>query len=118
MTSFATGPEELRILIERSGGSTTPIIAQSLASVVAVRAQECVPGMAPTVLRFIAAFNRWSPAETVMNALAAVQHVMHYVDASAGDSLRPVSAFVRKCLDYEGRHLQEKGRMKKVLTAR
>src|SRR5256885_11336075 len=87
MTLFATGPEELGILIERYGGSTTPIIAQSLASVVAGRAQESAPGMGPTVLRVIAEFNCWVPAETVMNALTARSHKLHYVFCAAGARL-------------------------------
>ena len=104
MDSLATGTQELAILVERYGNSTAPNVAPVITSLVATRAQQPSPEMAQVVLRLVAAFNCWSPAETVMNALTAVQHMLHYVDAAAGDSLRPVSAFLRKCLDYEGRH--------------
>jgi len=103
MNAFARGPEELRALIDRYGSSTTPIISQSLGSVVAVRAQEPTQEMARLVLTFVARFRCWKPDETVMNALTAVQHCLHYVEPSVGESLRSLSPFFRKCLAYEGR---------------
>ena len=103
MNAFATEPKELSALIDRYGSSTTPVICQSLGAVVGLRAQRPSQSTAAAVLTFISHFQCWEPDESVMNALTAVQHCLHYVDPSVGGALRSLSPFFRNCLAYEGR---------------
>ena len=103
MESFASGTDELISLIDRYGRSVTPSIANPLAFMVAVRAQRPTQEMAKTVLHFIKGFGCWEHPSTVTNCLTAVQHCLHYVDAAA-EALRYLSPFLRKSLEYNGRH--------------
>jgi len=103
MESFAKGLDEIAILIERYGVSLTPSIANPLTFVLARKAERPTPRMAMLVLSFVDLFKCWDHPSTVMNSLTAVQHCLHYVDDSAGDALRHLSPFLRKCLDYDGR---------------
>lgn len=104
MEAFAQGVEELDVLIERYGSSRAPIIAQSLACLLATRAPKPSQEMAEHVAKFVTRFSIWDHGESVMNALTAVQHTLHYVDASASETLRRFSPFLRMCLNYSGRH--------------
>jgi hypothetical protein len=102
MTAFATEPEAVRTLIERYGGSASPVIAQSLAALVPLRAEQPSQETADLVLSFIHRLRCWEPAETVISSLTAVQHILHYVDSEK--DLSSLSLFLRKCLTYNGRH--------------
>ena len=103
MDDFAIGAVDLATLIERYGHSVAPNIGPVVPSLLARRAQLPSKEMARLVLTFVARFQCWDPGETVMNSLTAVQHCLHYVDQSAGEALRALSPFFRRCLEYDGR---------------
>ena len=104
MEDFAVGAYDLAALIERYGDSVAPNVGPVVPSLLATKAQMPSSEMAHLVLAFVARFQCWDSGETVMNSLTAVQHCLHYVDASAGEALRTLSPFFRKCLEYNGRH--------------
>lgn len=106
MEEFAKGADELALLIERYGGSSTPPIAQSLSFVLAKSAKQPTPAMAGLVLAFLSRFRCKGQAEAVMNTLTAVQHFLHYcpIEGSGQPGYRSLFAFVKDCLEYDGRH--------------